>query len=223
MEKLLKYLDEVEGSKIHYNDGEEDITCPYGIYKKRSSSIYKTIVRIAYSIGIKADTSLWTKAEITLVNTALENYKETIDKYAEEFYSGFLKDAHIELFPKECQVAMYSMYTNSPRNAWKAVQESLIEFNVLYDYEKYLPLKKLSVIDGDFGDKTSDALYHISFKMKGQENHFETRMLSNMKSLYIKLWKSEEIKLQKGEVTYNKYSRHLSGWDNRMSHLEMMR
>jgi len=205
IKEVVKYIGEVESKLVHRNEGEEDITCPYGIYLKPNSRMYQYIVELAESLDIDKDTKEWNNDDIKIVNSLVEKSAYGVQQLAEGFYRDFLKDAHMELFPKECQVAMYSMYTNSPKNAWKAVQEALLEMSVIFNFPS-----NLSSIDGSYGEKTKNGLDFIT-SLESEGYHFETRMLSNMKSIYIKLWKSNP----------DKYGRYLSGWDNRMSHLEM--
>jgi len=225
MDKLLDYLKEVETDQVHYNEGEKDITLPYGIYTydHPNTDLGMLIQGYALRLNIIKDSRDYTQADIDAINIIVEQNQDQARALATVFYKEFLKNAHLELFPPECQVAMHSMYTNSPKKAWMVVQESIIEFNNIYEFEKYLPLKELSGIDGSFGDKTKDSLIFIKEILKLEGYHFERAMLSNMKSLYIKLWKDEQVKFEAGKVTFNKYTRYLNGWDNRMSKLEMLR
>lgn len=210
MIKLLNYLEEAEGIKIHYLEGEKDITAPYGIYKYShpNANIFKYIDQIALTKGITKDSKYWNESEIATINKAID--KETIKKYAKEFYEEYLKDAHLDLFPDLCKIAMFSMFTNSRKKAWKAVQQSLIDIKKTGSMIFESPLSRA---DGDFGTKTAKALSVVKFYNGYAPLYFETLMLSNMKSQYIRL----------AAKNPDKYLKFLKGWDNRMNALSRIR
>ena len=206
MIKLLNYLSEAEGTEIHYLKGEKDITAPYGIYKYShpKAEIFNYIRKIALTIGIVRESSSWSKVEISKVNKAID--KDIIKKLAEHFYKEYLKDAHLDLFPDLCKIAMFSMFTNSRKKAWKAVQQSLIDIKKTGS----MPFEEpLSTIDGAYGRKTRIALSVVKYYNGFAPLYFEALLLSNMKTQYIKL----------AVKNPDKYLGFLKGWDNRMNAL----
>ena len=212
LDDLLDYLAVAEGKEVHYNEGEVNITTAYGIYRAShpKADIFTLIDAVATKVGVSLDSSKWGKAQMGLVNKELAKYQTEVREFARVFYSEFLKGAMIDFFPSECVMAMFSMYTNSPSNAVKSVQDSLLELKAvgLVSFSG-----ELSVVDGQVGKKTMQALADIV----KQDNQFlnywlESLMLSNMKSIYIKLALANPDNLK-----------FLKGWDNRMDILQSMR
>ena len=224
---ILDYLEKAEGTYIHRHGGEEDITLPYGLYKQYDSEMYKYIVEIAKQNGIAKPSDQWDKDDIHKINILIDTSKHNIRAYAEKFYRNFLKNAHIDIFPEPCRVAMYSMYTHSPVNALKAVQRSII--NMVKSFRLGLLIDEVSTEDGSWGhdwkkSKTKKSIEYIS-DHKTEEFHWllEEAMLGNMTDIYIEIWDKEQKRIEvKGEI-YNKYTKHLSGWKNRMAKLKAMR
>lgn len=209
---VLDYLAKAEGLEIHYNSTEKDITSPFGIYRAQqpNADMFKFIDKIAQSVGVTSPSRSWTSIQLAQVNKELSKYSNEVRGLAEIFYTEFLKGAHLELFPAECTLAMYSMYTNSPLNAWKSVQESLLDMSKTGSFTFS---GALSSVDGGFGDKTKNALSEILSKGDTYLNYYlETLMLSAMKTIYIKIAiaNPEDIK-------------YLIGWSNRMDKLAEMR
>ena len=211
MKQVLEYLAKAEGTDIVYLQNEKDITAPYGIYRHAhpDAEIFKFIDSVARSIGIEHKSNQWDIGKVKRVNTALVGMQDEIDKLVSEFYEEYLKPAHLELFPPLCRVAMFSMYTNSPKNAWKSVQQSLIDV----DKNNLGNNDDLSIVDGSFGRKTERGIIDVVQSLNKQGHlYFETLMLSNMKTLYIRLAMSNP----------DKYLKYLKGWDNRMNLLAKM-
>lgn len=212
LEPLLDYLAVAEGLTVHYNEGEADITAPYGIYRADhpAADIFKLIDAAANKVGVPLNSKGWTSIQINLVNNELSKYETEVREFAKVFYKEFLKGAMIEYFPKECTLAMFSMYTNSPANAVRAVQDSLLEISSTGMVKFSGPL---STVDGQIGSKTSNALRDIQNLNNPFLNYWlETLMLSNMKSIYIKLALADSDNL-----------RFLRGWDKRMDALQSVR
>lgn len=209
---LLDYLAVAEGLTVHYNKGETDITSPYGVYRADhpTADIFQLIDAAATKVGVPLNSKGWTSVQLNLVNNELAKYKSEVREFAKVFYQEFLKGAMVDFFPSECVIAMFSMYTNSPANAVKAVQDSLLELKAvgLVQFSG-----ELSVVDGKVGKKTMQALTDIV----KQDNQFlnywlESLMLSNMKSIYIKL-----------ALANPENMKFLKGWDNRMDILQSIR
>ena len=200
--ELMKYLGKAEGTTLHYNTSESDITTAYGIYRVAhpDAEIFKYIDRVADNIGITTKSKDWTTAEIDSIGIVLDD--KNVLKLAEEFYTKFTLKAKLNEFPKEAQVAMFSMYTNSPKLAWKATQSAINKFesNELIDYKQQL-------VDGYPGETTYDGLELCTAANNG--SLFEAYMLLEMNRQYGKLAVSNP----------DKYLQYLNGWNNRMEAL----
>lgn len=209
LDSVLNYLASAEGLEVHYNSSESDITSPYGIYRHQHprAAIFNTIDSVAKSVGVSKPSRSWSRDDLARVNNGLAKLGSEMRELAIEFYEDFLSDAMIESFPDECVLAMYSMYTNSPLNAVKAVQDSLLEIRAMNAVRFSGPL---SIVDGVPGSKTKNAIIDIRDMNEGYLNlYFESLMLSNMKSIYIKLALANSDNLK-----------YLRGWDARMDKLQ---
>ncbi|MCF6330300.1 MAG: hypothetical protein L3I99_01975 [Sulfurimonas sp.] len=208
MKALLDYLEKAEGTKVHYNKTEDDITTPYGIYAKvhPNAKLVLYIQKISKKIGIDSKSKKWSHKDLQKINEYLIGKEKKVRALASAFYEEFLKNAHLDKFPQECQVAMFSIFTNSNTRAWRAVQQSIINI----EESKMLKFGRLSTVDGIYGRKTKNALIVINkeFSKEGYM-YFKTLMLSNMKTEYIKLATSSP----------RKFLIYLRGWDNRMNNL----
>lgn len=204
MEEILKYLGTTEGTEIHYNLYEKDITSAGGIYRYThpDANVFKIIDRIALELGIVYASKDWTKIVISRVNEYIEdnkNVQDEIHKAVAEFYEEYLRGARLWRFPKECQVAMMSMYTNSPKGAWMSVQNSII--HLVKSNQVGLLMSEISIADGLYGNKTKRALEYVTDKVDPM--YLETLMLFNMLQYYVKL----------NNPTY------IKGWMNRLDKL----
>jgi len=207
LEQIIKYLSEAEGTLLHRLKNEKDITSPYGIHKNShpNASIFKYLDNVALQLGIVGNSKNWNESDIRAINKKMDSGK--IKELAIGFYTDFLEDVHIKLFPKECEIAMFSMFTNSPLNAWKAVQESINNF-VESGHIAY----KLQEVDGAFGDDTKNGLAIIkdaSVKNPLFGFLFESQMIFEMSRIYAKL-------VAKNPKDYLQY---LVGWNNRIDKL----
>ena len=203
--KLLTYLYEAEGGKVHYNKGEVDITSPGGIYRKShpNARIFVYIDSVAKNIGITSPSKLWGKKTLRMVNRQLD--MDRVDILLSRFYNEFLESAHLEEFPTEATVMMYSLYINSPKRAWKAVQQAIrdmVQSRVIIS-----DLSATSTVDGVYGRKTANMLALIDADEVGGE--FKMYIASAMKTQYIKLALARP----------KKFMRYLKGWDNRVNKL----
>jgi len=211
MKEVIAYLAKAEGTTVHRLKDEKDITAPYGIYRHAhpNAEIFKYLDNTAIALDIDEDSSKWSRSDIYEINDFLSTESEDIEELASDFYEEYLKPAHLELFPPLCRVAMFSMYTNSPKNAWKSVQQSLLDV----DKNNLGNNDDLSIVDGSFGRKTERGIIDVVQSLNKQGHlYFETLMLSNMKTLYIRLAISNP----------DKYLKYLKGWDNRMNLLAKM-
>ena len=186
-ELLMDYLAKAEGVTVHRNSTETDITSPYGVYRVShpKADIFTLVDAAARAVGVTTSSDKWTKSQIDLVNKELDKYKTEVREFAKSFYISFLKPARAELFPAECMLAIFSMYVNSPANAIRAVQNSLIEMR---DTGSFHFTGVLSTEDGVMGGKTENALKDIAKENISYLNYYlEALMLSNMKSIYVNL------------------------------------
>ena len=222
IEKVLDYLQTEEGSTIHRNKTESDITTPYGIYRDKhpDAEIFDYIDSIGRELKFPKKTRDWTKGNINSFNELMshnKSIKTEMRNLARLFYLNYLKGVHLELFPEECQVAMYSMYTNSQEGAWISVQNAIIDIYKTFNLEvTELPTQKLSPPDGDYGTKTRDAMIYLNDRFKTEfiyPYYLESLIISNMKTYYAKL----------AVKSPTKFLKYLDGWNNRVNRLQEMR
>jgi len=211
MKEIMNYLRKDEGSDIHYNDGEKDITAGYGIYRYAhpDARVFLVIDKIALQLGVVYASSEWTTTVIKKVNSYIENnydVKQEVYEATVEFYEDYLKRARLGLFPSECKVAMMSMFTNSEKGAWTAVQNTLL--TLAKNGKLTIKLNELSGPDGAFGNKTRDGL--ADAQVNGVDPmYMETLMLLHMLDYYVELWFRNP----------SKYGKYLRGWKERMIRL----
>ena len=203
MKVIMDYLGVAEGTTIHRNKTEGDITSPYGIYRVAfpDAEIFKYIDKVADKWSDSVD---WDESDIEEVNAGLD--QDEVLRLATEFYVGFLKGAHIELFPEEVRVTAMSLYVNSPKNMWKAVQEALLNLQKSGRLDSSLTL---SVVDGGYGEKTRVGLESA----RGLGMTLEDNILLAMSNRYISLWKGNQAK----------FSPYLMGWSNRLDKLNELK
>jgi len=203
-DRLMEYLYKAEGDEIHYNRNEKDITTPGGIYRYAhpDAEVFDYIDDVADEIGITSDSKHWGKRELNMMNIAVD--PDVMAGYVERFYDEYLKGAKLELFHGNAKIAMYSFYVNSPKQAWKAVQQALldmVELGMLKDITKDM----LSRVDGRYGRKTEVALnsVHVSDKMFGMY------ICNAMKTRYTRLVAARP----------KKFLQYAKGWDNRVNEI----
>jgi len=199
----MQYLEHAEGNIVHHNDGESDITSPYGIYRKEhpEAAIFTEIDSVAHKLGIYQPSKEWSQSDIDAINQYIfnDNAKSIIKGLAANFYYQMTKPAHINDFPQDAQVAMFSMYINSPKRAKEACQMAINTF-----VKNKLIVNELLIVDGILGNKTITTLHKIHNGLL-----FESYMLLHMSSLYAKLAVSRP----------DKYLKYLNGWNNRLKYL----
>ncbi len=212
MNEILEYLAITEGTVIHFNKKESDITSMFGIYKVShpGAHIFSKINSLARLLGIKKTSNNWNKEDLNKINTFIkESHSLDLEFYnlAASFYEDYLKGARLNMFHKDCKVAMYSMYVNSPRLAWKSVQFAIncMNSNELINHYK---LKE----DGRPGRKTKSGLKK-ALRVCNENPFlgllFESDMLMGMACNYSILIKKNP----------NKYIVNSTGWDNRLKDL----
>jgi len=213
MYTLMEYLAQAEGTIIHYNSMEHDITSMYGIYRHAhpSAAIFKEIDYLTFKLGIKEESCNWQEKDLDFINNYINKDEKLNDKFlglAIDFYKDYLRLARLEMFHKDCVIAMFSMYTNSPKLAWKSVQYAIntMNRNGFVDYKR-------TTEDGIFGSNTQKGLDKCLYACNTRENVgllFESYMLLGMCAEYSLLIKSNP----------EKYMIYSIGWDNRMKELQ---
>lgn len=213
MHTLIKYLADAEGTQIHYNNREHDITSMYGIYRHANpdAKIFEEIDYLAFKLGIKEKSCKWLKKDLDLINNYINKDKALVDKFillAVEFYENYYKRARLDVFHPDCVVAMASMYANSQKLSWRAVQYAINTMNS----NGFIEYKTISE-DGKAGNNTLRGLEKCLYACNTVKNTgllFESYMLLGMCAEYSKLVKANP----------NKYLRFSIGWDNRMKKLQ---
>lgn len=153
LDLALQYLKKAEGGYLHHNNGEDDITTGYGIYKKchKDALIFNYIDKIAKENGILKPSNLWTRQELTLIQAKMDTNKEI--ELSKDFYKKFFKNAKLEYLPEKMIVPMCAIYTNSPKIANKSLQGALNGVVEFYN----LGFKPLA-IDGILGAKSIEVM-----------------------------------------------------------------
>ena len=216
MYTLLKYLSSAEGTQIHFNKGEKDITSMYGVYKYSNpkAKIFEEIQKLAIKLDLPYDSRNWKEKDLNKINNFINQDKILVDKFislSAEFYEEYLKKARLNMFHKDSVVAMFSMFVNSRRLAWKSVQYAIntMNQNGFIEYEKIAE-------DSKVGSKTLKGLEKCLYICKARENMgllFESYMLLGMSAEYSYL-------IKKNPKKYNRFS---TGWDNRLKKLQQRR
>ncbi len=209
VQKHIKQLATEEGTLIHRNDGEDDITLPYGLYKKYDSKMYKYIISRGKALGFGVITTFWKQYEIDEINEDIKEDKDYLEKLAIEFYEDFIRPAKLNLYPKDCKAVMFSLYINSPKYSIMAVQRSII--NMVKSDRIGLLLNEVSREDGGMGSKTEKSLQYIRTKSNDFYYYFEEAIISNMKDIYEELADTPEEQ------------KNLKGWKNRVRKYQQMR
>jgi len=208
---LLDNLKTTEGGYLHHNEKEIDITNGWGIYRgtglgKDFKPLWDYIDSVAKQVTSKPSPQ-WTLAELQAIDKLLDKNIELNLTYT--FYKEYFKDARLHLFPSRLVILMSNLYTNSPKGAWMSIQEGLRD--LVADKILLVDIKDLSIVDGNFGDKTEKALnLFLSIADRKDEIIFKKSVLLAMKSYYIDLSISNPTK----------FLGNLNGWDNRMENLE---
>lgn len=205
---LVDKLYIAEGSTLHMNKNEKDITSAGGIYRYAhpDAKIWSYVDEVARSIGITSRSNIWTNDEIIRIDTALD--KNKIKELVCQFYEGYTRGAKLELFPSKLAYTLFNIYANTPYGYWVAVQETIIDMNEIGVIN--LPKDKVSIADGKPGSKTYESISAITKLDNKDLKYFQALLCSNMKSWYVKLMVSNP----------DKYLAVVKGWINRMDHLE---
>lgn len=204
---ILDNIKKAESGSVHRNTSEADITNGYGIYRAvyPNAEVFKYLDLIGNTLGL-GKSSTWTKANLDKVNATID---PVVDRYLSYlFYADYFKNAHIDLFHPDNVIMMTNLYTNSMKGAWMSVQEGIIDM-VKFGYLN-VDMKDVSIVDGDFGNKTRDNLILLRDMSKEVNLIFKLSVISGMKTYYIKL----------ASTNPTKFLQYLNGWNNRMETLQ---
>lgn len=211
MKELMNYLAKAEGTEIHRNSTESDITTGYGIYRAEhpKALIFEEIDIIASHLYLDSNSKNWSKSDLALLNKHIHqnNLQDKLKDLATDFYKDYMSDIKIDSFPPACQVAVFSMYTNGPLLAVKSIQDSIntMNSNGFIDYIE-------QSVDGVIGSKTLNGIIEVS-KISEKDDTFsylfEQIMLLNMSRQYSRLAVAKP----------DKYLKYLNGWENRLQYL----
>jgi len=214
-EDILDYLGKAEGLTVHVNDGEKDITSPYGIYRSvhPNAEMFTYIDQLLMEAGIFRKTSELLHSDFDIINTIVERNEivsKEIRRLASKFYAEYYADTYLYLMPKETQLAFLSCYTTSEYGGKKSLQAAI---NDLISNREIQNNRLIE--DGVFGSKTQTAL----IKVKNRYNEIKEKK-------YFGLWFEEKL-LRHMIMYYDKlaienpkeYKKFYKGWRNRMEAL----
>jgi hypothetical protein len=210
---VMEYLGKAEGLTIHKNDGEFDITSPYGIYRYNhpKAEIFEYIDQLALESRITNKSSEFTQSDFYVLNATIERVPQVaaeMRRLASKFYDEYFKNIYLELFPQEAQLAFLSMYATSQKGAMQSAQAAINDLISLREISN-TPL----VEDGDFGTKTKEALekvFKVSFSQGKYFSYwFEEKILRHMTMYYDTL-------AIKDPIAFKKFYK---GWRNRLEAL----
>ena len=210
---VMDYLGKAEGLTIHKNDGELDITSPYGVYRYRhpKADIFDYIDQIALESGITNKSANYTQSDFYVLNTTLERVPQVVAevrRLASKFYDEYFKNIYLELFPEEAQLAFLSMYTTSQEGAMQSTQAAINDIISM----GIISSQKL-IEDGAFGAKTKAAL-ELVYKARQNTSGFfglwfEEKILRHMTMYYDTLAIEDPAAFKK----------FYKGWRNRLEAL----
>lgn len=196
VEYLIQYLDEAEGSSVHKNKTESDVTAFYGVYRKYNSKFegWYWLDNIAklYNLDYR-----YNKEDRKALNILLKSEPVLIrmyHAYSKLFHERNMKKMHLDKFPSsKTALTYFSLTTNAgKKRATKVLQQALNNLDI-----------KTSV-DGDFGPNT---LKHLLMVKDAQA--LNEAMLTNMQRFYDRLIASKP----------QKYAIYKNGWTNRLKSL----
>ena len=197
-EVLLKYINELEGSKLHRNKNEHDVTNAYGIYRYQhpKDPIWNYIDSIAASVT-RAPSHAWDSKMITSIDAKIN--KATDLELSYNFYKKYLGALDITQYPEDLVVSVVTCFVNTQDGTWKALQEALNDCHK-YNLFTFIPPKmqpngNILLVDGKFGNTSKGALkaYVDNLKTKDVETQrlyniiFKNCMLLYMKTHYAEL------------------------------------
>ena len=199
IEDLIEYLEVTEGSKIHRNKTEEDITAFYGVYRYANPT-FKGWVWLDFVSEISNlkdyRTNKKTRALLNKVIFSNKYYSEYYSILSKRFHRANMSEMYLDRFPNsKTAITYFSLVTNAGINrASKVLQESLNNLGLGLEIE----------IDGNFGDESVIILDKVTNSEK-----LNKKMLENMQDFYDHLIKKNP----------SKYSIYKNGWANRLKAL----
>lgn len=206
--ELYEHLRIVEGTKLHRNDRESDITTMCGIYRTEhpNAVIFTVIDTFAKMADVYSPSSHWSDEEIERVDATLKANvtEEELFSIISDFYDDYTKGAHIDSMPVQASVAMFSMYTNSPKYSSMSAQGAYNMF-VKNGFINGPILK----VDGALGNYSVNAFRTVTQAATANPALgylFESYLLLSMSKYYAKLIKNNP----------DKYLINANGWSNRL-------
>lgn len=195
IELFVKKLSNVEGTIVHRNKNEKDITSPYGIYRytQPKASIFNYIDQVANEIGITNPSTIWSSEDIDRVNKSLDSDK--VFELAVDFYKTFTP-LDLDSIDINIAYAYFNIYTNSPKCANSAMQSTCNKFG-----------ESLKV-DGIIGKMSKLSIENV-LNSDINTKEFLYLFLLACKDYYINITVSSP----------NNYIQYLKGWNNRVNAL----
>lgn len=196
IEDLIAYLDTAEGSSIHKNKTESDVTAFYGVYRKYHSSFegWHWLDDIAEIFNLDYRNNYKDRKELNHLIQTRDNLRRMYNEYSELFHKRNMKKMHLGQFPStKTALTYFSLTTNAgKKRATKVLQESLNNLNIR------------TTIDGDFGPNTLKNLLMVV-----DARALNEAMLKNMQRFYDRLIARNP----------DKYAIYKNGWTNRLNSL----
>lgn len=206
--ELYEHLQVAEGTKIHRNTRESDITTMCGIYRTEhpNAVIFTVIDNFAKMAQVYSPSSHWTDEEIERVDATLKANvtEEELFVIISDFYDEYTKNARIDVMPSQASVAMFSMYTNSPKYSSMSAQDA---YNMFVKNGFIIgPILKVDGALGDYSVKAFRAVTQAATANTALGYLFEAYLLLSMSKYYAKLIKNNP----------DKYLINANGWSNRL-------
>lgn len=144
-QKILKDLEVAEGGILHYNEGEEDITNGFGIYRNMHphARVFEYIDSVAMSIGVTSPSRTWTKnsPELKQVRNALQAQDPSIERWLSyEFYQKYFGNLQLESLPMDIASVLVSLYTNGQKLCGFALQTAINDMYRKYKIGRPVPV-----------------------------------------------------------------------------------
>ena len=198
--EIMDYLGTAEGTYIHFNRTEKDITSAFGIYRYAhpTAEIFKWYESVAEANGLTGDL----RKDYKELNKFIARKPELLARQkllAWMFYvDNFMNPIINSLVSDKIEKTFFSLAVNGGmKRAYKAMQSALSK------------LQTPIVVDGKFGHNSMEALINYLKNPKYDEADFNDAMLAHMSNFYAYLIENNP----------NKYARYENGWNNRLKAL----
>ena len=196
----MDYLAIAEGTHIHFNRTEADITSAYGVYRHAHprAEIFKWYEHLAQENGLSTNLQKSYK-DVNKVIAADKKLQDMEELLAWDFYEkNYMNKTINDLISEKIEKTFFSLAVNGGmQRGYKALQYALGKL--------HSPL----VIDGKFGHYSMTALIGYLASDSYNEEKLNTEMLAYMRDFYAYLI----------DVNPKKYSMYKNGWENRLQAL----